>query len=660
MKFHQNRVAMFFCASILLSACGAGGGANTNASNASLQSIEITPTNPTNPIGTIQHYNATGIYSDHSTQDITTMISWDSSNTAVATITSPGVAKTTAVGTTTIIATNGTITASTTLTVTSAQLQSIAVTPTNPTIAKGTTQQFIATGIYSDNSTQHLTTSVIWSSSTAAVAIIGTAQGFIGKATSQSVGTTTITASDPATNITGSTTLTVTAATLVAISVTPTNPSTALGTSQQFIATGIYSDNSTQNITASVTWNSSSLSAATISNVAGSNGLATLVSPGATTITATVGSMSGSTMLSVTPATLVSVAIASSSPSIALGIAQQFTATGTYSDGSTQNLTTAVTWGSSAASVAAISNAAGSNGLATPVAVGSTTITATVGSISGSTMLSVTPATLVSLAVTPSSPSIALGTTQQFIATGTYSDGSTQNLTTAVTWGSSSASVAAISNAAGSNGLVTPVVVGSTTITATLGSKSGSTTLTVTPAILISIAVEPPVFSLTTGSTQQFTATGTFSDSTTQVLTSLATWSSSTAGVATVSNAAGSNGLATAVGVGSTVISSTWSGVSGTASLTVTAPPTVTLIWDAPTSYSDGTPLNPATDISTYHVYYGTASGVYTMVVSVPNPATSTITDTLTLPHGTYYFVVSDVDAAGEESSYSNEITATI
>ncbi len=88
-------------------------------------------------------------------------------------------------------------------------------------------------------------------------------------------------------------------ATLTSIEVTPANASIALGTTQQFTATGTYSDNTTRNLTTSVTWRSSSRSVATISNAAGSNGLATSVTPGPTTITATSGSISGFTVLSV-------------------------------------------------------------------------------------------------------------------------------------------------------------------------------------------------------------------------------------------------------------------------------------------------------------------------------------------------------------------------
>src|ERR1019366_7671957 len=85
---------------------------------------------------------------------------------------------------------------------------------------------------------------------------------------------------------------------------------------------------------------------------------------------------------------------------------------------------------------------------------------------------------LVSIAVTPTNPSIAAGQQQQFTATGTYRDGSHQDLTSSATWSSTAPSVATIS----STGLATAVAVGSTTIQATSGSIHGSTGLTVTPA----------------------------------------------------------------------------------------------------------------------------------------------------------------------------------
>src|SRR6266511_589482 len=87
----------------------------------------------------------------------------------------------------------------------------------------------------------------------------------------------------------------------------------------------------------------------------------------------------------------------------------------------------------------------------------------------GSSNNAATPA-LVSIAVTPPNPSISDGNTQQFVATGTYSDSSTKDVTTLVTWSSSNDSVAGISNAAGSNGIATSLSEGTTTIKATSGS----------------------------------------------------------------------------------------------------------------------------------------------------------------------------------------------
>ena len=95
-----------------------------------------------------------------------------------------------------------------------------------------------------------------------------------------------------------------------------------------------------------------------------------------------------------------------------------------------------------------------------------------------------TAPTLVSIAVTPVGPVATTGNTQQFIATGTYTDQSTADLTNQVTWASSNTSVATISNAPGSQGLASALSPGTTAITATLGGVgSAPDTLTVTASI---------------------------------------------------------------------------------------------------------------------------------------------------------------------------------
>lgn len=430
-----------------------------------------------------------------------------------------------------------------------ATLQSIAVTPTNPSIMVSGTQQFTATGTYSDSSTQNLTNSVTWNSGTTTVATIsGT-----GLSTGVTAGTSTITATLG--SVSGSTTLTVTAPTLQSIAVTPANASIAAGTSLQYTATGTYSNGTKQDITASVTWNSNNTTAATIST----NGLAHGAAAGTTTISATSGSISGSTGLTVTVAVLQSIAVTPANTSVTAGATQQYTATGTYSNGSTQDITASVSWSSSNTAAASIS----SGGLARGVAAGTTTISATSGSISGSTGLTVTAPTLQSIAVTPANTSITAGATQQYTATGTFSNGSTSDVTASVTWSSSNAGAATISSA----GLARGVAAGTTTISATSGSVSGSTGLTVTAPTLQSITVTPANASITAGSTQQYTATGTYSNGSTQNITASVTWSSSNTATASIS----SSGLARGLVAGTTTIAATSGSISGSTGLTVTA-----------------------------------------------------------------------------------------
>src|SRR5205823_942086 len=182
-------------------------------------------------------------------------------------------------------------------------------------------------------------------------------------------------------------------------------------------------------------------------------------------------------------------------------------------------------------------------------AQGASQISASSG-VTGSTTLTVGPATLVSIAVTPANPSIPKGTTQQFTSTGTYSDGSTLDLTSSATWVSSNPVVATIN----AGGLAGGAAAGTSQVSASSSGVTGSTTLTVGPALLLSIALTPANPSTPQGGTQQFTATGTYSDGSMLDVTSSATWVSSNSAVATI----------TVAGVGRRAVQGT-SQVRGTA-----------------------------------------------------------------------------------------------
>jgi uncharacterized protein YjdB len=176
---------------------------------------------------------------------------------------------------------------------------------------------------------------------------------------------------------------------------------------------------------------------------------------------------------------LLSIAVTPDSSSIPKGLTQQFTATGTFSDTSAADLTDSVTWSSGTPNVATVN---ATSGLAQTLAVGSTVITATSGSVAASTTLNVTTAVLESIAITPNPAFSLMGTTTQLTATGTYSDGTTANVTNAAQWTSSDSTVATVGP---TTGVVTGLSLGPTTIKAAIGSVNGSTPLAVTELVQV-------------------------------------------------------------------------------------------------------------------------------------------------------------------------------
>ncbi len=175
-----------------------------------------------------------------------------------------------------------------------------------------------------------------------------------------------------------------------------------------------------------------------------------------------------------TQKTIRTIALSPTSANLVVGATQQFTATATYSDASTADVTSTATWVSANTGFATVN----SSGMATALAAGSTTVTASVSGFSGTASVSVTtPAkTVSSIAVTPASPSITAGATQQFTATATYSDGSTGNVTSQASWSSSDNSVATVN----ASGMATGAGPGTAAIGASLSGSSNKASLTVT------------------------------------------------------------------------------------------------------------------------------------------------------------------------------------
>ncbi len=531
-------------AALTVNSTGGGSG-----SVPALTAITISPVNPSIPVNTTEALTATGSYSDGSSADITSRVTWSSSSPATASVSGSGAVTGVVGGSATITATMGSVSQSTTVTVTALTITAISVTPDQPTLPIGIAEQFVATAIYSDGSTADLVTGVSWSSSSTAVATIDNT----GLASLVGAGTTTITATVG--SLSDSSTMTVVNAHLVSITIAPGTATMATGTAQQFTATGNFDDGSTQ-ILPSVQWSSNASGILRVD----SSGLVTAVAVGAATLTASSGAITGTASVTVTSATLVSLAIAPLNSSMPTGATKQFTATGTFSDNTTQDMTTLVLWSSSNLSVASI-NAAG---VVNSFTTGNTTLEASLGSVVQSTVLTVSTVGLQSIAITPANPTIAKGTLVKFTATGTYSDGSVAVLSN-IAWKSSKPQLANVR----SSGIARGKKAGTLTVSATAFGVTGTTSLTVGTGVLVSIQITPINPSVAAGATLQFTATGTFSDGTTQDVTLNSHWSSSVAAVATIANAPSQAGLANSSTAGITTIGANSGGIVNATSLSV-------------------------------------------------------------------------------------------
>jgi uncharacterized protein YjdB len=339
---------------------------------------------------------------------------------------------------------------------------------------------------------------------------------------------------------------------LVSVVVTPDIASVLIGGTNQFTATGYYSGGSAIDLTALATWSSSDGSIATVSS-----GLASGVRIGSAQITTAAGGLEGSATLNVTTGyPVVSIEVMPESASIAVGQSQQFTATATYQNGSSGDITSKAIWASGNVTVSTISA-----GNATGVGVGTTGVAAEYGNVTSNTAtLTVGTAVVTGITINTGGSVVVCGT-KQITAIATYSDGSSKDVTSQVTWSSSDTGIATID----ATGLATGVSAGDVTITAALVEVTGSATLSVVPSGIVSIVLNPASASIPVNGTQQFTAIAMYGDGNSTDVTAQASWASSNENVATVVA-----GLVSAKAAGTTDIIATVSDVtSNPAALTV-------------------------------------------------------------------------------------------
>lgn len=580
---------------LLVTGCGWNGTPTREDDISPVTSIAISADYSTIAKGTSVKLKATGHISGLGTRDLTDKVTWTSSDTTKADfkslvfknrVTGVDVGSSPISITATYTATNGTLlSVPYALTVSAAKIQSIAVTANKLTVPNGLTQQFIATGTFDDGTTQDISLDVAWKSSDTSVASISTDEISNGLATANaSTGTSTITATFNSGDgyVPGSAVMTATDPVVISIAVTPANPSVLSLSTKQFKATGTYSDNSTADITSNskVAWSSSNTAYATIKS---SGGVATTLAQGSTTITATLDNNSGSTALTVTGGNLDSISITPSVPTLVKDTKTRITVLGTFSNGSTRDITGAVTWASSNDTYAAVAQSGGNLAwLNAKVVSSGTTITATGVSAATKTKTAtviVTDPTVTSLVISsPTSISplaLTAGVSSQLTATAYSSNPASTDVTFSdgCSWSpGTTSSVATVGTAGLAKGRVTAVDAGTAEITATYGSFTKTFSVNVTSRTLKSLAITG-LPSVSAGNQTSYTATATYEDGTSQDVTYDTTWSITPENVAVLADSTNQPGQIVAVSNGIATLTASFGGTSGkTATKTIMVP----------------------------------------------------------------------------------------
>lgn len=505
--------------------------------------VTLSPESVSLPKGTSVLVKATAEYSDGTSHPVGSGAVWSTDTPGVATV-SGGEVRGVNTGKAIVTLALDDFSDTVEVTVTDAVPTGLTVSAAVPSAPKGVGVQFSAQMSYSDG-TSAPADNVTWKSLTPSTASVDAS----GQALGLAQGAATIQGSSA--GFAASASFDVTPATISQLVVSPESNSTPVGLTVTFLATAVLTDGSTTPA-ANVSWTSSDPLVASITG-----GQAKGIKSGNVTITATVnGVYSDTATLEVTQAVVSSVAISPTTPSIPLGTGAQFTATATYTDGSTKGV--AATFSSDATNVLVINT---TSGAATSKAVGTANVTATFGGKSGTTLATVTDAVVTAVTISPDPASVPVGQTVTLVAKADYSDGHTVDVTKDASWASQAADKASVQG-----GVVTGKATGDAPITATYKGQVGSLTVKVTSAVVQTVSIEADVTSLALGTTTQMRARAFYSDGSSKLVTNEAIWTR-TAGTSVSVNL----GLVQGIGTGKSTVSAKFNNIEGLVDITVTS-----------------------------------------------------------------------------------------
>ncbi len=466
----------------------------------------------------------------------------------------------------------------------SGNVLAIHISPKTRYVTPGGTATFTATADLVGGGTENYTQKVIWNSSVMAVALASNAANDRSRISAVSPGISTISVTDPVSGVSSTgddnATFNVPGA-LLSIALTPATVALDVGETKSLVATGTFEGGVTRNITQSLSYGSTASGVATATNTDGNKSLINAIAQGTATISAVDGvtgissTDSGGDAVVTVLGALESITLSPVTKTRPAAQSQSYVATGHYAGGVTQNITQEVDYASSNPSVATAPNTPGNKGKVDTVAPGVTTISAshpsgittTAGGNDATLTVSAAVTNLLSISITPTSATRAVGEFQSFTATGHYEGGGVQNLTQQVTYVSSDPSVVAAPNTAGTRSRVEMIAPGTATISAvytdpntqlqvSTTDSGDDATITVLGA-LERITLSPLEATRAANQSITYTAIGHFGGGVTKNLTQRLNYSSSDPNVASAPNTVGNKSKVNTLAPGLVTISAT-------------------------------------------------------------------------------------------------------
>ena len=545
--------------------------AQLNVINSTSETLVITPASAVLPKGTATQYQAFLTTTAGEVIDVTTTASWQVADANIAAIDTNAWLSAVNTGSTLVTANlvhrAKTLTANAALTVSTPQLSSLSISPVDGIFPVGKIGAYRANAYFSDGSVVDVTRASTWDIADDSVGTIVPSGIFAGDGVALSPGKTTVSASFQ--HLTVSTGLEVTNAKIIGISISPLDFSTPLGTTVAYQAYARYSDGSKHNITHLAAWSSDEPSVAAIQFSGALSGVANTLSRGSTNISVSFEGISQQTSLTVNQAVVKSLQITPQNPSVPAGVEGQFTATAFYSDNTTVDVTQSANWQVDDYSIITVIPNGNSAGYAKALAEGTSQLSVKFSGQIVSTLVSVTPAKLDAISLTPSVAEIPAGTNLQYQLFGLFSDGTNHDLTSFAHYQTSDNTLASID----SQGLVTahqynaqPV-----TVMASYNGLQTTASLKVTAGLLDHIEVTPATQSIAIGHKGALQARAVYSDKTSSDITSLATWSVDDGEIASVDNTQAESGSVLGINEGIVTVTASFEGKTASNITTVTA-----------------------------------------------------------------------------------------